>query len=152
MDVDVKNKGVVLLNKQLLVAPCGLDCFNCPVFEDNITEDIRKGMSQYQKIPPEDVACKGCKPEQGRCRFTQNCATWACSQEKGVSFCYECGEFPCGLLAPSAKGASYPHNMKVYNLCRMKLVGLEAWIEESDNIRRRYYEGNFIVWQGPVLE
>jgi hypothetical protein len=68
-----------------------------------------------------------------------------------VTYCYECGEFPCGLLAPSAKGANYPHNMKVYNLCRMKLNGVDAWIEESAEIRRLYYEGEFIVGRGPVL-
>jgi hypothetical protein len=42
--------------------------------------------------------------------------------------------------------------MKVYNLCRMKLNGIDAWIEESADIRRRYYEGDFVVGQGPVLK
>ena len=33
---------------------------------------------------------------------------------------------PCALLAPTADGAGrYPHNMKVYNLCRIKKRG---WI------------------------
>ena len=143
------------MDRQTLTAPCGLDCFNCPVFEGNsgsMTAETKEKMSQHLRIPPEEVACKGCKPEQGRCRFSQNCATWACTQEKGVSFCFECGEFPCGLLAPSAQGAAYPHNMKVYNLCRMKLIGLDAWIEEASAIRRRYYDGKFVIGQGPVLK
>jgi len=42
--------------------------------------------------------------------------------------------------------------MKVYNLCRMKLIGIDAWIEESAHIRKRYYEGDFVVGQGPILE
>ena len=42
--------------------------------------------------------------------------------------------------------------MKIYNLCRMKTRGIEAWIEESALIRERYYEGDFIVGRGPVLE
>ncbi|MEG0376680.1 MAG: DUF3795 domain-containing protein [Raoultibacter sp.] len=78
-------------------------------------------------------------------------ATWACVEKKGLTYCFECDEFPCGLLAPTEKGADYPHNMKVYNLCRMKLNGLESWIEESAEIRKRYYEGDFIVGQGPVV-
>ena len=53
---------------------------------------------------------------------------------------------------PILKGADFPHNMKVYNLCRMKLLGIDAWIEESADIRKRYYEGKFVVGQGPVLE
>lgn len=42
--------------------------------------------------------------------------------------------------------------MKVYNLCRMKYRGIEAWVEESAHIRERYYEGDFVVGKGPVLE
>jgi hypothetical protein len=34
----------------------------------------------------------------------------------------------------------------------MKLIGLDAWIEESLTIRKRYYEGDFLVGQGPVSE
>jgi len=109
-------------------------------------------MAQYWHISPEEVACKGCKPENGRCRFNLNCATWECTQKKSVEFCHECGEFPCGLLAPSQKGANFPHNMKVYNLCRMKLIGLDAWIEEAAEIRKRYYDGEFVVGKGPVLK
>ena len=140
------------MNKQILTAPCGLDCFNCPMLEDNITDDMRKGMAQFWNISPEEVACKGCKPENGRCRFNLNCATWECIQKKGLEFCHECDEFPCGLLAPSQKGSNFPHNMKVYNLCRMKLIGLDAWIEEASEIRKRYYDGEFVVGQGPVLK
>ena len=32
--------------------------------------------------------------------------------------------FPCKLLMPTLQGAQFPHNMKVYNLCRIKLFGL----------------------------
>ena len=142
------------MDNRRLTAPCGLDCFNCGTYEANITEDIKKQVSEFLKIPVEETSCKGCRSENGRCIFgpKQQCATWKCVQEKEISFCYECTNFPCGLLAPSAKGASFPHNMKVYNLCRMKLIGIDSWIEESASIRQRYYEGNFVVGQGPVLE
>jgi hypothetical protein len=122
------------------------------VLEDNITDEIREKISQFLNVSPEEAACKGCRPERGRCKFAQNCATWNCAEEKGVSFCFECDEFPCGFLAPSAQGAEYPHNMKVYNLCRMKLVGVDAWIEEVSTIRKRYYDGKLVLGRGPVLE
>jgi len=110
-------------------------------------------MAAYRKISPDEVACKGCRGESGKCRYADfDCATWKCVQEKGVTYCFECNEFPCGLLAPTAKGASFPHNMKVYNLCRMKLIGMDAWIKESADIHKRYYEGDFVVGQGPVLK
>jgi hypothetical protein len=33
------------MNKKELTAPCGLDCFNCPVYEDNITPEIKQTMA-----------------------------------------------------------------------------------------------------------
>lgn len=140
-----------MMNKQILTAPCGLDCFNCPVQEENITDEYREQVSQRLGLPQDVVACKGCKPEQGRCRFTQDCATWACTREKGVELCSECDDFPCSLLAPTEQGAKYPHNMKVYNLCRIKLIGLDAWIEEAAGIRKCYYEGEFVIGRGPTI-
>lgn len=141
------------MDKKYQTAPCGLDCFNCNLHKNNITEEYKSKVAEYLKILPEDVACRGCRAEDGKCRWAKfNCDTWACVQKKGVTYCYECAEFPCKLLMPSAKGASYPHNMKIYNLCRMKLLGIDAWIEESAHIRKKYYEGEFVVGQGPILK
>jgi hypothetical protein len=142
------------MNKTLLTAPCGLDCFNCPSYEGNITEEYKTRVSEFLNIPRHETSCKGCRAEKGHCRFVQskNCATWDCVQKKGVTYCYECDDFPCKLLMPTLKGAGFPHNMKVYNLGRMKLVGIDKWIDESAEIRKLYYEGTFVVGKGPVLE
>jgi hypothetical protein len=142
------------MNKTVLTAPCGLDCFNCPLYEDNITEDYKKQVSEFLRIPLEETPCKGCRDEKGHCKFAigKHCATWDCVQEKGVTYCFECTDFPCKLLMPTQQGAQFPHNMKVYNLCRMKFFGIDKWIEESAEIRKRYYQGKFEVGKGPVLE
>jgi hypothetical protein len=142
------------MNKTVLTAPCGLDCFNCPTYEGNITEEYKNQVSEFLGIPPEETPCKGCRDEKGHCKFAigNHCATWDCVQEKEVAYCHECADFPCKLLMPTLQGAQYPHNMKVYNLCRMKFFGIEQWIEEAVEIRKRYYEGNFEVGKGPVLE
>ncbi|MCL2704237.1 MAG: DUF3795 domain-containing protein [Defluviitaleaceae bacterium] len=144
------------MDKQRLTAPCGLDCFNCPTYEGNIdiTGEWAVQTAEFLKIPVDELPCKGCRDEKGHCKFAPNkeCATWECVQEKGVSFCHECVYFPCELLMPTKQGANYPHNMKVYNLSRMKLIGLDKWIEESSCIRERYYNGTFLVGQGPVLK
>jgi len=141
------------MDKKFLTAPCGLDCFNCPSYEGVITEEWKQQVAAYLKIPAEEAPCKSCRGENGNCKFAPNneCVTWKCIQEKGLDFCFECADFPCQLLAPTQKGADYPHNMKVYNLCRMKLNGIENWIQESGEIRKRYYKGNFEVGKGPVL-
>ncbi len=142
------------MDKRYLTAPCGLDCFNCGALEENVTEEYKQRASERLGVPPEEVVCHGgCRGEQGKCKWAQgDCATWACAQQKGVDYCYECSEFPCGLLVPTAKGADFPHNMKVYNLCRMKNNGIDAWIEEAADIRKRYYMGDFVVGQGPILK
>jgi len=57
-------------------------------------------------------------------------------------------------LAPAREGAeTYPHNFKLFNLYRMKVVGVERWAEtESQEIRQRYFKGKFIPGVGPVTE
>ena len=142
------------MDKRNLTAPCGLDCFNCPTFRDNISEEQKATLAAFLKIPVEETPCNGCRDEKGNCKFADknHSTTWDCALKKGVDYCFECSDFPCGLFRPTHKGANYPHNMKVYNLCRMKLVGIDNWIEESKEIRKLYYEGEFKVGKGPVFE
>jgi hypothetical protein len=138
---------------KLLTAPCGLDCFNCEVHENNVTDEMRKMFSANTGLSPEKVQCKGCRDQKGERLGMSLCETYKCVNEKGVEFCHECDEFPCQKLQPAADGASrFPHNMKVYNLCRMKAVGLDQWAKEASEIRKRYFAGKFIVGKGPVVE
>jgi hypothetical protein len=103
-------------------------------------------------IPKEGIACKGCLEQDGKYFHIprKGCATLDCVQARGVEYCCDCNDFPCVLLAPLAdKAADYPHNMKLYNLCRIKNVGLERWIEEdAGEIRNKYFTGKFIVGNG----
>lgn len=135
-----------------LTAPCGLDCFNCQMFEANITEQIAKVYSAAAKIPLEKVPCKGCRSSGGcRLHYTK-CETLDCSRAKGVDFCFECSEFPCGRLCPAADGADkYPHNTKLYNLCRIRLLGLEQWAKEAAANKAKYFRGKFVPGVGPVI-
>ncbi len=139
-------------NKIKLSAPCGLDCFNCELHESNLTEKLKELIHSKMGIPKEEIACKGCRQQDGKHYHlpTDGCATLNCVKSKGVAFCYECADFPCAFLAPTAdKAAQYPHNMKVYNLCRMKKIGLDRWIEEeSGQIRKKYFTGKFVVGKG----
>ena len=140
--------------KRSLTAPCGLDCFNCEIYEGNITEEMKKQFASKIKKDPEEIACKGCQRENGCRHLGQPCETLKCIKEKGLEFCFECGEFPCVKLQPAKEGADrYPHNYKLFNLCRMKAVGVEKWAEEEAKlIRQRYYLGKFIPGSGPILK
>lgn len=140
-------------NMKELTAPCGIDCFNCDLYEGNLDEVKTKIYSQALKLPEDKVACKGCRV-QGGCRLHwNNCATLDCAKEKGIDFCFECNEFPCAMLMPCADGADkFPHNSKLYNLCRMKKVGVEKWAEEEAlEVRKKYFKGKFMVGKGPQI-
>jgi hypothetical protein len=56
-------------------------------------------------------------------------------------------------LQPSADRANkLPHNMKVFNLCIMKRVGVENFILQSSEIKKRYYAGKMDIGNGPQLK
>jgi hypothetical protein len=137
-------------DKKALTAPCGLDCFNCELYEDNLTSELAQVIHEKFKVPVDEIPCKGCRQQDGKhYHLPHGCATLACVKAKGVELCSDCDDFPCAFLAPTADGAAtYPHNMKVYNLCRIKKVGLERWIEEAGKIRKRYFKGTFVVGKG----
>ena len=115
-------------------APCGIYCKKCP------------GVKFYN--------CKGCREQPGCSIPHEDCATLKCVHQKSLDFCHECGEFPCSLLQPCADGAQrYPYNFKLYNLCRIQRIGLQIWAEdEAAEIRKRYYNGRFVIGRGPVLK
>jgi hypothetical protein len=140
-----------MVDKRALSAPCGLDCFNCELYVDNLTDKFANLIHEKTGVPLQDIACKGCRQQDGK-HFhlgEKGCATLNCIKEKEVDFCCNCDEFPCAKLAPTAdQAARYPHNMKMYNLCRIKQFGLEKWIEEAGDIRKKYFSWKFTVGKG----
>jgi len=138
-------------SKRALTAPCGLDCFNCEIYEDNLTEEFARMLNEKTGVPVMALSCKGCRLQNGAHWHLpqEGCATLTCAKEKGLDLCCHCTDFPCELLAPIADGAErFPHNFKLYNLCRIRKLGLEKWIEESGEIRKNYFSNPFIVGKG----
>ncbi len=144
-----------MIDKRALTAPCGLDCFNCELYEQNLSEELKQVLHKKLGVPLDAIRCKGCRAQNGN-HFhlpKEGCATLDCVKEKGVELCCECDEFPCSFLAPTAAGAkNYPHNFKVYNLCRIKQVGIERWVEEASTIRKRYFNSSFVAGRGQAVE
>jgi hypothetical protein len=137
-------------DKRALTAPCGLDCFNCQILEDNLTEEFAEQMHAKFGVPKEKIACKGCRQQDGKhFHLPVGCATLNCAKARGVEFCSDCDDFPCAYLAPVAEGAErYPHNIKVYNLSRIRHVGVDQWIDEASEVRMKYFTGKFAVGKG----
>ena len=102
-------------------------------------------------IPAEKLPCKGCRSVQGMCPvIVGKCATYTCITNRGFSYCYECGDFPCNMLHPSADRANVlPHNLKVFQLCSIMRDGIEKFIERSPDMKKKYYTGKMEVGKGP---
>jgi hypothetical protein len=140
------------IERKQLVAPCGLDCGICEVY---ISKDNPQLFDNLIKvgIPKEKLPCPGCRKVQGNCPVIRGtCATYSCSLEKRLEFCYECKEFPCSMLQPASDKANVlPHNMKVFNLCIIKNKGIDHFINTYNEIKKKYYQGKMEIGKGPKL-
>lgn len=131
------------------IAPCGIDCVNCELFEANGNRAAWQRVAAKTGKTAEESACRGCRAGNG-CVFFQGCETLDCVRKKGIDFCSDCADFPCARLQPLAEGASfYPHNYKAYNLAVLKARGPEALLAEAPRIRKLYYTGKFKLGGGP---
>jgi hypothetical protein len=135
-----------------LVAPCGIDCGTC---ELNMCKDNPQLLSYSvsRGIPEEKLPCEGCRTVKGDCPvISDKCESYICITQKKVDFCFECGDFPCSKLNPSADRADIlPHNLKVFNLCTIKRIGVESFIRESSQIKQKYFKGKMQIGRGPRL-
>ena len=127
-----------------LTAPCGIDCFNCELLEANLTDDLRASVAgRAPAARPRRSGCQGCRT-QGCPIFAEACPTRACVAERGIFVLLAVRSISaCGRLLPSPQALGrFPHNMKLYNLCRIQAVGLHRWAEEeAAGIRRLYFRG-----------
>ena len=135
-----------------LVAPCGIDCGICELYTCRADARLFSAL-MLRGIPMDKIPCDGCRSIEGNCPvIKEECETYKCVAEKKVEFCSGCSEFPCVKLHPSSKRADVlPHNMKVYNLCTIKREGVEAFVEKSSEIKKRYYTGIMEIGKGPQL-
>ncbi len=133
----------------LMTSPCGRDCFNCPLFHARENPKLAGSLAARFGMPEQEVPCEGCKPTGGECRLLRGlglsfpCSLYLCSREKKVEFCYDCPEFPCERFHPYADRAdSLAHNMKVFNLCMIRKLGLENWAKNHARPSfLRYFQG-----------
>lgn len=131
-----------------MTAPCGLDCFNCALYLANDNEKIRKVVAEKIQMPLPDATCNGCRAEAGvisALKRTKPCQVFKCISQKGLKFCFECSDFPCDHLHPYADMASQrPHNMKIFNLCLIKKMGIEHWAgKKAKSVRETYFKEKF---------
>ena len=140
-------------NSKKMTAVCGIYCAECECHKAKDSEVLFKYLVNAG-IKAESLPCPGCREGKGKCPpIKDECLTYNCAQSKNVDFCFECAEFPCEKLNPSADRATVlPHNLKVYNLCYIKNQGIEKFAEDAAAIKNRYFKGKMAIGKGPQVE
>lgn len=138
------------MDPQQMTSPCGLDCFNCPMYLATEDLSLMARISEALHLPIEAAKCEGCRNARGTISFLGDsgpCAVFRCTSEKGITYCYECADFPCDHLHPYADQASArPHNTKIFNLCLIKKMGVDRWAaDKALSVKRTYFNGKLKV-------
>ena len=114
-----------------LAGACGLYCGACGIYrmyKDKDTERLEGAAREVFDCQPEDIRCEGCHGPVD-CHWSPDCRFMTCTQDQGITFCYECKDFPCQeLIAFSADSRDFP----LSNLRRLAEVGLEVWLAEQE--------------------
>ncbi len=118
-----------------LIGICGLYCGTCPSYlapRQNDLEPIRARAVEWG-LSEEEVTCDGCLSE----RVAKPCRGCVpgfreCAREHSVTWCFECGEFPCERNwrfrdAHVVDGISH-HEHVIDDLEHMRTHGIESWL------------------------
>jgi len=129
-----------------MTSPCGLDCFNCPLFLAGNDMELRESLAKKLSVTIDTATCAGCRNQCGTVEAigrSKPCRIYQCAQNQDIDFCFQCSDFPCDHLHPVAYQADQrPHNTKVFNSCLIKKMGLENWaVEKALAVKETYFQG-----------
>lgn len=103
----------------IMLAPCGMNCMVCY-------------KHCYHKKP-----CDGClKSDKGKPEHCRKCKIKDCIQVKGISYCYECTDYPCKRIKYLEKSYNTRYQASlIANSAYVQKRGLTAFMEEQ---KKRY--------------
>lgn len=114
-----------------LLAPCGLYCGVCGVYQasrDN-NQKLKEKLAQAYGVRPEQIVCSGCLSDE-KFIFCQTCGIRKCVVEKKAEGCHQCNEFPCSLIN------DFPVPVGKKGILRSvparKILGTETWVEAEE--------------------
>jgi hypothetical protein len=140
------------------LAPCGLDCSKCYAFIDgdirNLSHQLKITLGDFD-IYAEQFAelinghvfkkyadfkellnyfatsdCNGCRNE--KCKIFKECKVRTCFEQKGVDYCFQCGDFPC-------KNTGFDEHLQKRSIdinIRMKEIGAVKYYDEIKGKQR----------------
>jgi ribosomal protein L40E len=112
-------------------AYCGLYCGACEIINAE-TEPEKERVAKMWGSTVEQVNCTGCKTDT-LFIYCGSCKIRTCAMQKGVEFCFECDDYPCGIYE---EGKAYlkqlPHlKAAAVNQNFIKENGLEKWFDDQ---------------------
>lgn len=113
------------MEKEDMIAPCGLDCSKCSIYRAKDEPETMQGIIDWfykdkgVKFVPEQVKCGGCLGDRS-IHWSSDCDILRCSvDDRGLTSCSACQEMPCQRLETWSKyGRNYAD--AVDRLKRMK--------------------------------
>ena len=136
-----------------LVGICGLYCGTCPkylAYHERDEEELEK-MSRKDGVPVGDIRCDGCLSDRvyGRCIDCRH-GFRRCAEEKKVTWCFQCPEFPCKRLEDFSKihvvNGICHHERVIEHLQFMKDHGIERWVERQNGENACPDCGKMLYW------
>jgi hypothetical protein len=110
---------------------CGLYCGECEIYMAYSTDDsknleriaLEKSKISGEKLQAEDIKCLGCKGPESSC-WGRSCGIRKCAEGRGIEFCYQCQDYPCGELDSLFERKPVARD----NLKMISKIGPDAWI------------------------
>jgi len=136
-----------------LVGICGIYCGTCPrylAYQDQDLKELQK-MAESDKVPVEEIRCDGCLSDYvyPACRDCRH-GFRRCADEKKVTWCFQCRDFPCQRLEGFSKihvvNGIWHHKKVVENLQFMKDHGTEEWIKQQEQETACPNCGKILYW------
>ena len=119
---------------------CGIYCGACEIMHAETEEDEARVLKLWEgtlNAGPGQMHCSGCKSDNLFFNCAQ-CVMRPCAINRGVEFCIECEEYPCGYYEAGKQAVDqvpYLQHMKaiIGNQRYIKDHGVERWLEDQKN-------------------
>ncbi|MCF8043329.1 MAG: DUF3795 domain-containing protein [Desulfarculaceae bacterium] len=123
-----------------LVGICGLYCGDCPYYLAGRLGDEEQlaALSRKTGLPIEDIQCDGCLSERvfRDCRECKH-GFRTCAAQRLVTWCFQCGEFPCNRLREFSKehvvNGICHHQQVIEDLEYLRGKGTKDWVAAQEH-------------------
>jgi len=135
-----------------LAGICGLYCGACTTYRAYKDKDstLLNKLAATHNIPVDKIACDGCLSHNYRLYLPaefRDCYFRKCAEEKGVTWCFECSEFPCKRLKDFSRDGRAHHTAVIDNLREMKNLGVDEWLKIQEKRWRCPNCGKKLHWR-----